>query len=147
MKLANIENIMEFVWIAGAALIILLAIGIDRYFKRTSEIVRLQAQLDVYSNTYKWRSGSSVYWRNGQPYRLFTLDAGNHWYHVEGGMVVAPADPELLKTIKAFEDLSTATKIRGRPLDLSNTEDQKLLRNIGFEVQMAPPSASAGLTK
>jgi hypothetical protein len=73
-------------------------------------------------------------------YRLISLDKGETWHSVEdGGARITPADPELLRHLRAWETLIERAQHRG-PLDVGRASESELdlLQAAGFTLVPGP---------
>ena len=99
----------------------------------TINIRKSNEALDWYKNQIKTETGSGILTGN---YCLVSFDGGETWYNSDrsksGGWTnLHPADPALLKRIKAIDALCDHQD----KLNLSNPADQELLHNAGFTIE------------
>lgn len=96
--------------------------------------------LAYYRDTYKHKSGWTSFVKGpdngGTNYSLLSVDGGKTWYnrivHVDDTVTLTPADPELLKSIHAWDVL--ADMANDRPVDLADPIQVNKLRDVGFTI-------------
>lgn len=112
-----------------------------------TKVNRMERDLNYYTNTYKVKQGSTSLWEGSKGaflnYELRSFDGGRNWYVVrrDGDNVYIQGNvenvyPGLLKHLTAMDALYNQVEKNG-PLNLANSKDIDLLKNVGFQVKTA----------